>query len=116
MSAEFTKEDWGEVWKMLQPRAVATSWWEANKDTVVGLAREEAADIFDLISDGDTFDAKLAIASRMTRGEWVAYRARTTAQLHIVAQRRARLFDALEDLGKRAAQAVGTAALEHLRR
>lgn len=47
----------------------------------------------------------------MSREEWRHYRDRTTDQLEGVAARRARLLDALGELGARAARAIGKAAL-----
>lgn len=91
-------------------KGLGARWWEENKDHLVGLAKDEAAEIFAALKRGDTFDAKQELVARMTPEEWRAYRDGTTAQLQGIARRRADLLDALEDLGRRAAKLVGAAA------
>jgi len=102
--------DWEKVGKELG--GVAKAWWTENKDDLIELGREEAQEIFDDLRRARTTDAKLAIARRMTREEWKAYRDGTTARLQGIAANRARIMDALAELGSRAAEKIGKAALD----
>jgi len=102
-----TRELWESVAGEL--RGVAGRWWDENKDHLVGLAKDEAADIFRALKRGDTFRAKQEIVAMMSPEEWRAYRDGTTEQLAGIARRRAELLDALEDLGLRAAKVLGRA-------
>lgn len=110
MSVEdlFTKEMWSSVAKEIG--GVAGRWWEENRDDLIALTNEEAKDILRSLKKGDTLGAKMEIAARMSRAEWVAYRDSTTDQLHGIAARRAAILEALEDLGRRAAKVIGVAA------
>jgi hypothetical protein len=92
-------------------RGVGLAWWRENQDDLVELAQDEAREIFADLKAGRTVDAKLALVASMSREEWRHYRDRTTDQLEGVAARRARLLDALGELGARAARAIGKAAL-----
>lgn len=96
-------------------RGVGLAWWEENRNDLVQLTREEAEDVFEDLQRGRTADAKLSMVARMSREEWKAYRDGTTDRLEGIAQRRARLLDALSELGVKAAQAIGNAALGALR-
>lgn len=92
-------------------RGIGLAWWEANRNDLVQLSREEAEDVFEDLRRGRTVDAKLSLVARMSRDEWKAYRDGTTQRLEGIAQRRARLLDALGELGSRAAEAIGKAAM-----
>jgi hypothetical protein len=92
-------------------RGVALAWWRENHDDLVELAKDEAAEIFADLKAGRVLEAKLSIVAHMSREEWRAYRDGTTDQLEGIAQRRARLLDALAELGLRAAEAIGRVAL-----
>jgi hypothetical protein len=103
---------WNKVSGDLQ--GVALSWWREHTNDLTEFSREEATEIFNELREGRTMDAKLVLVSRMTRQEWVAYRDGTTELLDAIASRRARMFEALSDLGFRAAKAIGEAALSAL--
>jgi len=92
-------------------RGVAKEWWRENRDEVTELGEEEAREVFEDLKAGRVFDAKLSLAARMSADEWKAYRNKTTSNLEAVAKRRAALFEALGDLGTRAAEKIGNAAL-----
>lgn len=102
-----------EVWTLVAHRlqGFAREWWDENREELVAIAKEEAQEIFEDLMYGRTTDAKLAIARRMTRKEWVAYRDGLTDQLSGLAARRAKLMHALEEIGGRAARIVGKTAL-----
>ena len=103
----FTREMWEAVGKEL--RGTAGTWWEENRDELESLAQEEVQAIASALRKGNTTDAKLAIAGRMSPEDFIAYTKGTTAALQGVARRRAELMDALEDLGIRSAKVVGKA-------
>jgi len=92
-------------------RGIAASWWDEHRGLIVGMARDEALDVFRALREGRPDDARLAVIASMSRDEWRAYRDGTTAQLRGVAVRRAKMLDALEELGRRIAEIVGKAAL-----
>ena len=92
-------------------RGVALAWWNDNQDQLAELGKEVGEEIFESLQDGHIFEAKMAIASVMTREQWTAYKAGTTTQLSAIAQRRAALLEALSDLGSKTAQVIGKAAL-----
>ncbi|HUT76100.1 MAG TPA: hypothetical protein VM285_00345 [Polyangia bacterium] len=92
-------------------RGVGLAWWRDNQDDLVELGQDEAAELFADLKAGRTVEAKMVLVARMSREEWRHYRDRTTDQLEGLAARRARLLDALGELGARAAQAIGKAAL-----
>ena len=92
-------------------RGVALAWWNDNQDQLAELGKEVGEEIFENLQAGHIFEAKMAIASVMTRTEWKAYKAQTTKQLGAVAQRRAALLEAMSDLGSKTAQIIGKAAL-----
>ena len=100
---------WVEVQSGL--KGVAASWWEEHRGPIVGMAKDEALDVFRALREGRPDDARLAVIASMSREEWRAYRDGTTAQLRGVAVRRAKMLDALEELGRRIAEIVGKAAL-----
>jgi ferric-dicitrate binding protein FerR (iron transport regulator) len=89
------------------------AWWTEYEELLVGMAEEEARDLFNALRSGDTAEAKGEIAAqwiREDRDSWRAYRDGTTTQLEGIARRRADLIEALEDLGKRTAKLIGRAA------
>ena len=92
-------------------RGVALAWWTDNQDQLAELGKEVGEEIFENLQAGHIFEAKMAIASVMTREQWKAYKAGTTTQLSAIAQRRAALLEALSDLGSKTAQVIGKAAL-----
>lgn len=106
----FTPELWKSVADGL--RGVAGRWWDENKDDLVALTKEEVEDVLRALKRGDTRSAKIEIAQRMSREEWVSYRDGTTDQLHGIAARRAAILEALEDLGRRVARLIGGAAAD----
>ena len=108
----FHEDTWNSAWTQL--RGVPQKWWEEHKDTLTNMAKDEAEDVFRAMRQGQTDEAKMAVIAAMSREEWVAYRDGTTAQLRGIAQRRAELLDALEDLGRRAARIIGGAAMSAL--
>jgi hypothetical protein len=112
MNDLFTKDHWRDVGQKL--RFGAKRWWEAHRDELVDLGKDEARDVFRQLRRGDRRAAKLEIVSRMTPEQWAAYRDGTTAQLQDIAARRAKLLAALEELGWFAARTIGTAALAAL--
>lgn len=112
MSDTFTKDHWSQAWTKL--RGVSQAWWETHQDVLVGIAKDEAEDIFRALRGGRTDEARMAIIASMSREEWRAYRDGTTEALRDVAARRAALLDALEDLGRRIAKIIGRAALTAL--
>lgn len=112
MSDLFTKDHWRDVGQKL--RFGAKRWWEAHRDELVDLGKDEARDIFRALKKGKTREAKLEIVSRMSPEEWAAYRDGTTEQLQDIAARRARLLAALEELGWLAARIIGKSALAAL--
>lgn len=100
----------GESLREVGPKA-AREWWDDHRDDLVGVTLAEMQDIAKSLRAGDRFAAKMAIVAQMSPAEWRAYRDGTTSKLERVAERRARLLDALEDLGIRAAKTIGTAIL-----
>lgn len=113
MSGEpFTRDDWLGV--AVDLRGMASRWWEENEEAVLGLAKDELADVMLALRKGDTVEAKLAVAAHMDRETWAAYRDGTTSTLQGIAKRRAALFEALEDLGRRTAKIVAEAVLDVL--
>jgi len=87
-------------------RGKSLSWWEQNKDSLIGLTRDEIYDMGVALRVGNTFDAKLAIARNFSREEWTAYRDGTTQKLAGIAERRYQLIQALGELGKRLSNVV----------
>lgn len=96
-----------EIGKSL--RRVARAWFEENQDNLAALAEDELRDVVRALRKGDTREAKITIALRLSPEDWRAYRDGTTTQLEAIALRRAELMDALEDLAERVAKAVGRA-------
>lgn len=109
---KITAAFWDDVSRDL--RGVARSWWDEHRLSIVGMAKDEAEDVFQALREGRPDDARLAVIASMTRDEWRAYRDGTTEQLRGIAIRRAKLLDALEDLGRRVAKIIGRAALAAL--
>ncbi len=114
MSARIGDLFWTHVGEGL--KGVGLQWWRENRDSLAELGHEEAQEIFEELKAGRTSDAKLAIVSHMSRDEWKAYRNKTTQTLEGVASRRAKLLEALGDLGSNVARKVGEIALSHLPR
>lgn len=108
----FTKQLWKSVGEDL--RGDALDWWSQNEKALVGIAKDELAGVMEALRKGDTVQAKLEVAARMTPDEWRAYRDGTTKRLSAIATRRAALMSALMEIGTRAAKSVGRAALETL--
>jgi len=105
----FSRELWENVAKQLH--GSASDWWGRNRDLMLGLPKAEIEDMLEELRDGDTFGAKVAIARRMDRHSWRAYRRRTTEQLTEIARRRVALMDAIEDLLGGVAKVLGSTAL-----
>lgn len=95
-------------------RGDAKAWWETHGDDLAALGQEDAQEILESLRAGRTVDAKLALVSNMSRAEWKAYRDGTTATLEGIAQRRAKMLDALAELGVRIAETIGRVALAAL--
>lgn len=120
VGALFTKEHWKQIGQELgkeafgRTRRVAKAWWEEAQDELVGMAKAEADQVLKALREGDRGGAKLILAGNMNPGEWDAWVSSTNEALRDIANRRARLIELLEDLGRRAAIAVGTAALAAL--
>ena len=110
--ALFTRQLWLDVAEDL--RFTAKAWWEENRDLIVDMPLDELEDIMLALRKGDTAEAKIALATRLGPAEWRAYRDGTTEHLAAIARRRFALFEALEDLGRRAAMIIGGAALRVL--
>lgn len=98
-----------------QLRGVGAQWWEENRSSLEGMAKDEARALFDQLRKRDLEAAKFEVVARMSREEWEAYRDGTTEQLKGIAVQRAKLLEALQDLGVRVAGVIGAAALERLR-
>lgn len=109
----FTRDLWEGVGRSL--RGSARAWWDENEEALVGAARDEIEAVARSLESKDTIKAKLFVASRMTREEFDAWQDETIAALDEIGKRRARLLDALEDLGIRAARIIGKAILGVLR-
>lgn len=112
MSEIFTKENWRDV--AMKLRGGSRNWWKKHEDMLVGLAKEEMADVFASLSRGRRRQAKYEVVARMDRETWAAYRDGTTASLRGLAERRAKMLAALEELGWIAARIIGNAALSAL--
>jgi len=91
-------------------RRLGEAWWEEYQEELVGYGKHELADILRLLRDQGTAEAKIYIALRMDRDDFEQYRDNVTDQLRGIAVRRARILEALEDLGHRVARVIGTAA------
>ena len=106
------KEFWSSVAQALKGDAL--SWWKEHESEIVETAREEAKQVFTWLKRGDTSEAKYVIAMHMMQDDreaWKAYRDGTTDKLTGIAKRRAAMMDALEALGKAAAETIGKAAM-----
>lgn len=108
----FTREMWEGVGRDL--RWTAKRWWNENRDAIVGLAQDELADVMYSLRTGNTAEAKIVLARKMSDEEWQAYRDGTTKALSDLAQRRFALFQALEKLGRRAAKVIAGLVLARL--
>lgn len=107
----FGRDLWEKVGNGL--RGDAGRWWEAHQDDLLELGEDEVKQLLKTLQDGDTVEAKQQIALRWAREDretWVAYRDGTTQELKGIAARRARIMEALEDLGERAARTLGRIA------
>ncbi len=100
-----------ELWEGVagQLEGVAGRWWQDNCEELLAVAVDEAEDIARALAKGDTVEAKMAIVANMSANEWRAYVRGTTKTLQGIAINRAKLLDALEDLGTRSARVVGRA-------
>lgn len=112
MSDFFTKDNWRDV--AMQLRGGSRKWWKKHEALLVGLAKDEMADVFAALSRGRRREAKYEVVARMDRETWAAYRDGTTAALRGIAERRAKLLAALEELGWITAHIIGNAALSAL--
>lgn len=108
----FTKEHWRVVGQGL--KGVGAQWWEDHREELLALAQEEAREIFTYMKRGDLVSAKMEIVGRMSPEDWRAYRNGTTAALRGIAVQRAKLLEALEELGISIARLVGEHALRVL--
>ena len=104
----FGPELWGTIGNSL--KGAAKRWWEEYEDDLVAYGEDELKEILKTLRDEGTAEAKIYIALRMDREEWEQYRDGVTDALHGIALRRARIFDALEDLGRRSARIIATVA------
>ncbi len=103
---------WTEVAKDL--RGDALDWWTKHRDDLVETTLDEAKAVFKHLDRGDAAEAKYAMALRMMRDDrdaWEEYRNGTTAELTGIARRRATMMDAFAQLGQKAAEKVGKAAM-----
>ena len=104
----FTRDLWELVGEELHGDALR--WWAKHQEDLLELGADEVQDMLRALSDGDTLEAKKQIAlhwARVDRPAWEAYRDGTTKELAGIAARRARIMEALEDLGQRAARTLG---------
>ena len=92
-------------------RGVGLAWWKENRDDLTSMGTELAQEVFAELRDGEVFQAKVAIAAAMDPAEWRAYKKGTITALGTIARRRVALFEAISQLGSKAAEAVGKAAL-----
>ena len=109
----FDVTTWKSVARQLEGEAA--SWWKDNQQELLSIAREDAVDIAQALARGDTVGAKIAIVGNMDRAEWRAYRDRTTTKLRGIAYNRAKVIDALTDLGTGAAEVIGRVLVAALR-
>lgn len=111
MSAEalFTAELWRSALRDL--RGSAAAWFQEHQEAFHNLTRSEVLDLGHQLKAGNTTNAKLILAGRMSPDELMDYMRGTTAKLEGIAARRADALDALEDLGQRAAKLIGAAIL-----
>lgn len=105
MSRLFDEDTWKGVGEQLS--GASKEWWTDNRDGLTELAVDEAKDLFAALKKGDTISAKMEIVARMSPDEWKAYRDGTTENLRGIAARRAKLLDAVEDLSRKLAKAIG---------
>lgn len=112
MSDVFSKTHWRAVANVLARGS--KRWWKKHESLLVGMAKDDLRDVFERLKNGKRREAKYEVIARMDRETWVAYRDGTTAELRGIAERRARLLAALEELGWFAARTVGRAALSAL--
>lgn len=103
----FTREKWAEIGDLL--RGVAKAWWEEHREVLIGIASDEIREVGDLLREGKTTEAKMLLAGRMDPDDFAAYVRGTTSELKEISQKRAALFEALEDLGLRVARTIGAA-------
>jgi len=91
-------------------RRTGHGWLTEHGDDLAELGKIEAEAILSALKRGDTAGAKFQLALHMKPEEWRAYRDGTVEQLRGIAIQRAQLLEALEDLGRRSAEAIGKAA------
>lgn len=108
----FGREHWEGVGRELAGglSRTARAWWEEYQDDLEQYGKDELRQVLKTLRDEGTAEAKLYIALRMDREEWEKYRDGVTDELRGIAIRRARIMEALEDLGRRAARIIGAAA------
>ena len=111
MSAKdlLNKDAWLDIFDALN--GTAKDWWAEYEDDLQSLAGAEAKAVAAALKRGRVDEAKLLIAGSMDPDDFGAYVKGTTAQLQGIAYRRARLMEALEDLGIRSAKVIGEAVL-----
>lgn len=89
----------------------ARDWWGNHGEDLIELTDIEIREVLEALREGDTGEARAAIASRMKREVWVAYRDGTTARLRGLAAKRAATMRALRALGIDLARVIGAALL-----
>jgi hypothetical protein len=107
----FGRELWQKVGQDLKGESLR--WWTEYQEDLVELGSTEVREMLLALQDGGTVEAKAKIAlhwAKHDRASWTHYRDGTTKQLEGIAIRRARLLEALENLGERAAQVLGKIA------
>lgn len=92
-------------------RGEADDWIEKYRDDLIEFGKDEAKSVFAYLARGDADGAKFEVARHMTREQWEAYRDGTTQALADEANRRVRIYKALDELGRRAAKKIGAAVL-----
>jgi len=55
-------------------RGLGKTWFEENKDSLAELAEDELRDVVRALRSGDTREAKVALALRLSPEDWRAYR------------------------------------------
>lgn len=89
---------------------IGKAWWSQHGDAFADLSKDEAEAVLSSLKRGDTVEAKFQLALRMNPDEWKAYRDGTVDQLRGIAIQRAKILEALDDLGRRSAQFIGRVA------
>ena len=92
----------------------ALKWWTEHQQDLLAIGQDDVEDIAEALAHGDTIQAKIAIVGNMDREEWKAYRNGTTAKLRQSARSRAKILNALGDLGTGLAEVLGKALVAAL--